>query len=186
MVDWIQVGSQYVGLRDQINDKFSSTCSTRTYDENSLHLPLMCLSCCKRELQYKEVDQRSTIFSRLSVSGKSDCHAFSTKLYTQKWCSWLSHLNLKDLWSVKEKKSYLTHPFIVVLFSRSQRVRDAGEGSKNAITRKVQLEAKSSYTRVGNGRTLFFAPCAERQHRQTHVILHYLTQQTYLDFSVFN
>ena len=82
MVDWIQVGSQYVGLRDQINDKFSSTCSTRTYDENSLHLPLMCLSCCKRELQYKEVDQRSTIFSRLSVSGKSDCHAFSTKLYT--------------------------------------------------------------------------------------------------------
>ena len=97
MVDWIQVGSQYVGLRDQIKEKFSSTCSTRTYDENSLHLPLMCLSCCKRELQYKEVDQRSTIFSRLSISGKSDCHAFTTKLYTHKWCSWLSHLNIKDL-----------------------------------------------------------------------------------------
>ena len=45
MVDWIQVGSQYVGLRDQINDKFSSTCSTRTYDENTLHLTLMCFVC---------------------------------------------------------------------------------------------------------------------------------------------
>ena len=170
MVDWIQVGSSYVGLRDQINDKFSSTCFTRTYDENSLHLPLMCLSCCKRELQYKEVDQQSTILSRLSISGKSDCHAFTTKLYTHKWCSWL----LK----IFEKKSYLTHPFIVVLFSRSQRVRDAGEGSKNAITRKVQLEPKSSYTRVGNGRILFFAPCAERNEYPTLF-------DTYFDFFSF-